>query len=82
MSKSLHAIVHRRRNDLELLGLVGLMLAVVAVFLSGQAGRPQGEGAGWRRIDVEAVQRLIDSGDLSAHEARWYRADRRREKKP
>jgi|GEM_PF-5843594 len=61
-----------QRNDLELLGLVALLLLAMGGYLVQQLGVSRQEGAGWRRIDTQAVQRLIEAGDLSDQEALWY----------
>ncbi len=66
-SKKLH------RHDWELLLLVIAMLVTLGGFLIQTLGTVAQEGAGWRRIDTEAVRRLIEAGDLSDREARWYR---------
>ena len=60
------------RNDLELLLLVGAVLLAVAGYLVQELGAARQEGASWRRIDTEAVERLIEAGDLSDREALWY----------
>ncbi len=65
-SKFLH------RHDWELLLLVIAMLVNLGGFLTQELGTAPREGAGWRRVDTEAVQRLIEAGDLSDHEALWY----------
>ena len=69
-SKLLH------RHDLELLALVALLLVAAGGFLAEGLGGGPTEGAGWRRIDTAAVRGRIQSGDLSGHEARWYRPSR------
>lgn len=60
------------RHDVELLALVGLLLAATTGLLAeGVGGAAQG-GSGWRRIDTAAVHSHIQSGTLSDREARWY----------
>ncbi len=61
------------RHDWELLLLVIAMLLTLGGFLSQELGTVSREGAGWRRIDIEAVRKLIQAGDLSDREAKWYR---------
>ncbi len=66
-SKLLH------RHDIELLTLVLLMLLGIGFLLARGPGGGRQEGAGWRQIDSAAVRTRIDAGDLSDHEAMWYR---------
>ena len=82
MKPGLRATLRRHRHDLELLALTGSLLAAIAGHLATELGRSGTQGASWRRIDTEAVQRLIDSGELSDREASWYHRTRPRERKP
>ncbi len=66
-SKYLH------RHDWELVLLIAAMLFTLGGFLLQQLGTVSREGASWRRIDTEAVRKLIQAGDLSDREAEWYR---------
>jgi len=64
---------HLRRRDLRFLGVVALNLAAIGAFLATEAGAPDTAVGGWRRIDREALERRIESGELSRKEALWYR---------
>ena len=66
-SKILH------RHDWELVLLITAMLFTLGGFLAQELGTVSRAGASWRRIDTEAVRKLIQAGDLSDHEAKWYR---------
>lgn len=58
------------RHDWPAIALVAASLVAIAAYLAGGVG---GEGgSGYRVIDFEAVRRLVDQGQLSRHEARWY----------
>jgi hypothetical protein len=64
------------RHDMPLVVLVAANLLAVAGFLGvGPPEAAPGSG-GWRRVDIEAVSRRIQAGDLSAREALWYHAAR------
>lgn len=62
-----------RRRDLRFLGTVLLNLAAIGAFLATESGAPETAVAGWRRIDRAALERRIESGELSGREALWYR---------
>lgn len=66
------ALRHPHPRDLRFLGLVGGMLALIASYLFSGYGLLEQRGSSWRRVDLEAVQQRIDSGDLSGREASWY----------
>jgi hypothetical protein len=53
-----------------MLTLVVINLAGIGLYLG--VGPESTEGAGYRVIDIKAVHRLLDSGDLNLHEADWY----------
>jgi hypothetical protein len=63
---------HWRARELRLLGLILVTLLVIGAHLSGELERSASQGTGWRAIDVEALQRRIDAGDLRDREADWY----------
>ena len=64
---------HVRRREVRFLGFMLVNLFCIAAYVAGGFGvRPEGAG-GWRRIDIEAVESLIDAGDLVRKEADWYR---------
>ena len=63
----------RRAQDLRLVLLIVMSLMLIGFHLE-QAGRGAGQaGAGWRNLDLDALQRRIEAGDLSDREADWYR---------
>lgn len=63
----------RRRQDLRLVLLIAMSLVLIGLHLE-QIGRDAaGTGSGWRRVDLDALQRRIEAGDLSDREADWYR---------
>jgi len=64
---------HLRRRDLRFLGVVVLNLACMAGYLATGSGAPDTAVGGWRRIDREALERRIESGELSRQEALWSR---------
>jgi hypothetical protein len=63
---------HRQLRDLRFLGTLLLTLVLIGGFVAGQRDAVQGEGSAWRRIDLQALQERIESGDLSDREALWY----------
>jgi hypothetical protein len=64
---------HLRRRDLRFLGVVALTLAAIGAFLATESGAPETGVGGWRRIDRAALERRIESGELSRKEAVWWR---------
>ena len=62
------------RHDWELVLLISATLFALGGFLAQELGTVSREGASWRRIDTEAVRKLIQAGDLSDREAKWYRS--------
>ena len=63
------------RQGLRLSALILASLICIAGFLYERLTLPQPPAGGWRRIDLEAVQRRLDSGELVRQEARWYRRE-------
>ncbi len=64
---------HVRRREVQFLAVILINLFCIAAYVADGFGvRPEGTG-GWRRIDIEAVESLIDAGDLVRKEADWYR---------
>jgi len=61
-----------RASEWRLLGLAAANAACIVGFLVAQLGADTDGRGGYRRIDVEAVQEKIRSGDLVRHEALWY----------
>ena len=66
MSELHRILVH----DWPMMALVVLNLAAIGLYLG--VGPALQQGAGYRVIDIRAVHRLIDAGELSTHEADWY----------
>jgi len=64
---------HLRRRDLRFLGVVALTLAAIGAFLATESGAPETGVGGWRRIDRAALERRIESGELSRKEGSWWR---------
>ncbi len=65
-----HVIRRSLIHDWPMILLVLLNLAVIGLYLG--VGPAELAGAGYRVIDTRAVKRLLDSGELSRHEALWY----------
>jgi hypothetical protein len=76
------AKVHARRlhgRELRFLALV-LITGGAIVLQLGEGLRLAGlEGSGWRAVDLPALERRIESGALSDHEAVWYHETTKRE---
>ena len=59
-------------RELRFLGMVGVTGLIMVVYLA-TALRPAGvQGGGWRTIDLDALQRRIETGELRDREADWY----------
>jgi hypothetical protein len=58
-------------HDWPIMMLVAVNLAGIGLYLG--VGPALQQGAGYRVIDIKAVHRLLDAGELSTHEAEWYR---------
>ncbi len=57
-------------HDWPMIVLVLLNLGAIGLYLD--VGPVELTAAGYRVIDTRAVERLLDSGELSRHEAQWY----------
>jgi len=57
-------------HDWPIITLVVLTLTGIGLYL--EVGPTSLEGAGYRAIDIEAVRKMLDAGELSLHEASWY----------
>ena len=66
--------VQLRRRDLRFLAVVALDLGCIGAYLATQSGPVDSGVGGWRRIDRAALESRIEAGELSRHEALWYRA--------
>jgi hypothetical protein len=62
----------RHGRDWRFLALVALACLAIALQLAQQLDLAQRQGSSWRTLDLKALERRIDSGDLSAREADWY----------
>jgi hypothetical protein len=62
-------------RDLRFLGLLGLSLLLVGLYLGETLERAAHPGRGHRRIDLKTLERRIDAGDLRDREADWYHGD-------
>jgi hypothetical protein len=69
----MHALRRILTHDWPVIVLVAINLAGISLYLG--AGPAWQAGAGYRVIDIKAVQRMLDSGDLSRHEAEWYQSN-------
>lgn len=59
-------------HDWPIITLVLVGLVSIGLYL--RQGIALRAGGGYRVIDTQAVQRLLDKGELNRHEARWYHA--------
>jgi hypothetical protein len=69
----MHELRRTLIHDWPIMMLVALNLAGIGLYLG--VGPALQQGAGYRVIDIRAVQRLLDAGELSTHEAQWYHRD-------
>ena len=63
---------HSQLRDLRFLAVVLLNLFMISGFLIRGAGDDADPPGGWRRIDLQALQTRIETGELADVEARWY----------
>ena len=63
---------HWHPREARFLGLVLLTMVLIALHLGEGLRLAAREGSGHRVIDVQALQRRIDAGDLIDREADWY----------
>lgn len=63
---------HSQLRDLRFLTLVLLNLLLIGGFLIRGVGGDSSPPGGWRRIDLQALQTRIETGELADVEARWY----------
>ena len=64
--------LHLRARDLRFVAVVALNLACIGAYVATQTGPADAGAGGWRRIDRAALERRIESGELSGREALWY----------
>lgn len=65
-------IRHLHQRELRFLGLIAMSGILIALHLSAGLQLVGHEGSGWRSVDLDALQRRIDTGELRDHEADWY----------
>ncbi len=65
-----HVLRRTLTHDWPMLILVLLNFAAIALYLG--VGPTELTTGGYRVIDIKAVNRLMDAGELSSHEAQWY----------
>ena len=63
---------HWHLRDVRFLGLIAMTALLIALHLGEGLRLAAREGSGHRVIDVKALERRIDAGDLSDREADWY----------
>ena len=63
---------HWRSKDWRFIGFMALSLVAIGFYLAAGLARLEQSGSSWRRIDIDRVQQLMDSGELSGREAEWY----------
>ena len=63
---------HWHPRDARFLGLIALTALLIALHLGEELRLAAREGSGHRVVDLKALERRIDSGDLSNREADWY----------
>ena len=66
----MHELRRTLCHDWPIITLVVVNLAGIGLYL--EVGPTSLEGTGYRAIDIEAVRRMLDAGELSLHEASWY----------
>jgi hypothetical protein len=65
-------IRHLHHRELRFLGLIGLTGAIIALYLGAGLRLAGEEGTGWRTIDLDTLQRRVETGELRDREADWY----------
>ena len=65
-------IPHIHERELRFLAMVLATCCLIALQLGAGLRLAGLAGSGWRTVDVPALTRRIDAGDLSDHEAVWY----------
>ncbi len=69
-------------RELRFLGLIAITASLMALHLGSSLRLADQEGSGWRKIDLEALQRRIETGELRGREADWYHPARPEEIRP
>jgi hypothetical protein len=68
----IQSLRHLHRRELRFLGLVALTLLLISLHLGSSLRLAERSGTGWRTVDLPALQRRIETGELSDREADWY----------
>jgi hypothetical protein len=63
---------HWHPRDVRFIGLIAMTALLIALHLGEGLRLAAREGSGHRVIDLKALERRIDTGDLSDREADWY----------
>ena len=63
-----------RRRDALFAVLVAINTLAIGSFIEARRRAADEPPTGWRRIDIEALERRIAEGELMRREAEWYRA--------
>jgi hypothetical protein len=63
---------HWRARDLRFLALLVLTAVVIVLHLDAGLRLAAQEGSGWRALDLEALRKRIETGELREREAEWY----------
>ena len=70
---------HLHWRDVRFLGLVGITLLIIALYLSTGLRLAEQGASGWRKLDLESLRRRIETGELRNREADWYHQSTREE---
>lgn len=68
----MHRIFHIHPRELRFIALLSLTLLLIGLQLADGLRLAASGGSGWRSVDQAALERRIESGRLSDHEASWY----------
>ena len=68
----IQSLRHLHLRELRFLGLIALTLLLMALHLGSSLRLSEISGTGWRAPDLPALQRRLESGELSDREANWY----------
>jgi hypothetical protein len=68
----IRSIRHLRPRDFRFLGLVTLTALTVSLYLDASLRLAGQAGSGWRVLDLDALGKRIESGELRDQEADWY----------
>jgi len=63
-------------REVRFVGLIALTLLGMALYLGDGLRLASRDGSGHRVIDIQALERRIEAGDLRDREALWYHETR------